>query len=353
MAWGLRLATVLATLVILSQVQMSMQLPWNHPLRRVVDRVNQKEGPFIGLVMAFGKEEMVLIASGHFTPSPYVPAVQIAGRVFNIGTVKDVPTIYVMTGEQIANAAMTMQILYDTFDIVGVVHYGIAGAVNASLNVGDVVIPDYVAYSNSWHWINNATDSDDGWVMTFGNFSLPEPGQSLLGQIEFNAVELYTEQFDNSSRMNETFWIQSDPAWFNLSLSLKDVELDQCLNWTSPEVCTTTQPTSHFGLKGSTSNVYLANVAFRDFTYRTFNFSIADEETAAVVQTSVSNNKPCVVFRGISDLGGGTANSTQTAYSSELGATLDVKTLAAYNCMKMSVAFIELFGSSANLIRNI
>lgn len=45
-----------------------------------------------------------------------------------------------------------MQILVDAFDIKGVVHYGIAGSSNNSLFVGDVSVPSYVAFTDSWKW---------------------------------------------------------------------------------------------------------------------------------------------------------------------------------------------------------
>jgi nucleoside phosphorylase len=45
-----------------------------------------------------------------------------------------------------------VQTLLDTFDIQGIVHYGIAGSTNDSLNIGDVSVPNYVAFTGSWKW---------------------------------------------------------------------------------------------------------------------------------------------------------------------------------------------------------
>lgn len=45
-----------------------------------------------------------------------------------------------------------MQILLDAFDIKGIVHYGIAGSANDSLLIGDVSVPEYVAFTSSWEW---------------------------------------------------------------------------------------------------------------------------------------------------------------------------------------------------------
>ena len=50
------------------------------------------------------------------------------------------------------SAGITIQILLDTFDIIGIVHYGIDGSSNDSLYIGDVSVPNYVAYTGSWTW---------------------------------------------------------------------------------------------------------------------------------------------------------------------------------------------------------
>ncbi|KAL8141726.1 hypothetical protein V2J09_014758 [Rumex salicifolius] len=344
MAWTSRTVVALLAALVLLQVQLSMQLPYNHPMRRAVERVNRKQGPFMGLLMTFPKEETVLVESGFFKPSPYVPSIQIAGKIFNIGTVKGVPTIYVMTGEQITNAAMTTQLLYATFDVVGVVHYGIAGAVNASLNIGDVVIPDYVAYANSWHWFNNVTEEKGKVTMEIGKYNIPKPGGNLLGEISFDNVEVFTNKVGNEERDNYTFWIQTDPNWLKLSQKLEHVKLNTCLKNGTSEVCVTKQPKSHYGQKGATTNIVLENVSFRDLLFRGFNFTFADEETAPIVHTSVSNNKPCVVFRAICDFSGGNTDNTTTPSS-----TLNVEYLAAYNGLKLAVEFIGLFKSHGKL----
>ncbi|KAK1311562.1 hypothetical protein QJS10_CPA07g00789 [Acorus calamus] len=42
--------------------------------------------------------------------------------------------------------------MLDLFKVEGVVHYGIAGNANPSLNIGDVAIPQYWAHSALWNW---------------------------------------------------------------------------------------------------------------------------------------------------------------------------------------------------------
>lgn len=45
--------------------------------------------------------------------------------------------------------------LADLFNVVGVVHFGIAGNANSSLSVGDVTVPKYVGHTGVWDWVVN------------------------------------------------------------------------------------------------------------------------------------------------------------------------------------------------------
>ncbi|KAB1204376.1 hypothetical protein CJ030_MR8G014173 [Morella rubra] len=49
-------------------------------------------------------------------------------------------------------AGITTQLLLSLFDIEGVVHYGIAGNANSSLNIGDVTIPQNWSHTALWSW---------------------------------------------------------------------------------------------------------------------------------------------------------------------------------------------------------
>lgn len=87
-----------------------------------------------------------------------------------MGKIKGVDVIYVMSGELtvrksnlstefcififsfLLHAGMIVQIIVDMFDIKGLVHYGIAGSSNNSLNVGDVSIMEHVSFTGSWKW---------------------------------------------------------------------------------------------------------------------------------------------------------------------------------------------------------
>lgn len=55
------------------------------------------------------------------------------------------------------NAAATTQQMIDLFDIKGIIHYGIAGNLNNSMNIGDVTIPKQLADTSIWDWLVHST----------------------------------------------------------------------------------------------------------------------------------------------------------------------------------------------------
>lgn len=79
--WGVDLEVMLLGLMVMVQVQQSMQLRSSHPMHGVVDRINENAGPYIGLVMTFPTEELVLQTSGLFVPSSEIPWVDLAGTL--------------------------------------------------------------------------------------------------------------------------------------------------------------------------------------------------------------------------------------------------------------------------------
>ena len=68
-------------LLVMLQVQQSLQLRSSHPMHGVVDEINENTGPYIGLVMTFSTEELVLIDSTFFVPSSEIPWVDLAGTL--------------------------------------------------------------------------------------------------------------------------------------------------------------------------------------------------------------------------------------------------------------------------------
>ncbi|OMO88882.1 hypothetical protein CCACVL1_08144 [Corchorus capsularis] len=328
--WGVDLVLVLG-LVLLGMVEDSMEVSRNHPMRGIVDKVNEEGAPYVGLVMAYPTEEMALQSSGFFLPDSDIPWIDLAGRRFNIGSINGVKVIYVMTGEKTANAALTVQALLDNFDVQGIVHYGTAGSTNDSLSFGDVSVMNYVAFTSSWKW-KEFFMSEKGQLptLTFGAFNFPEKGENLLAKIEFTPVQLYSK----GKQMEEMFWLPIDSNWLNIAAQLQNLTLQQCVNET---YCLPSRPKVVYGLKGSTADIFLDNAAYRKFLFKQFNVSTVDEESAAIVLTCLTNEVACIVFRGVSDLAGGNGYGRSLSSAS-------LSSLASVNALTVAVEFIRFIG---------
>jgi len=61
------------------------------------------------------------------------------------------------------------------------------------------------------------------------------------------------------------------------------MELEQCVN---SSLCLPHKPKLVVGLRGSTSNIFVDNAAYRKFLVRNFHVSSVDMESAAVVMVS-------------------------------------------------------------------
>jgi adenosylhomocysteine nucleosidase len=65
---------------------------------------------------------------------------------FYEGTFQNIPVVSVFSGACKVNAAIATQILIDKSHITHLVHVGVAGAIRDDLSVGDIIIPDAIAY---------------------------------------------------------------------------------------------------------------------------------------------------------------------------------------------------------------
>jgi adenosylhomocysteine nucleosidase len=63
------------------------------------------------------------------------------GHTVLVGKLAGKNVILLLSGESMANAAMTVQAALDRFNLSGNVFSGIAGGVNPNLSMGDVTIP--------------------------------------------------------------------------------------------------------------------------------------------------------------------------------------------------------------------
>ena len=63
-----------------------------------------------------------------------------AGMDFFEGSLNDTPVVIVRSGVGKVNAAICVQILADIFKVTHIINTGVAGSLNAALNIGDIVL---------------------------------------------------------------------------------------------------------------------------------------------------------------------------------------------------------------------
>lgn len=79
----------------------------------------------------------------------------IAGSEFCEGLLHDLPVVVVQCGVGKVNAALCVQILCDCYEVTHIVNTGVAGSLNATLDIGDFVISkDAIYHDFDCHVIN-------------------------------------------------------------------------------------------------------------------------------------------------------------------------------------------------------
>ncbi|XP_062108937.1 bark storage protein A-like [Humulus lupulus] len=299
------------------------------------------EGPYLGVVIPNLFEQNPLLNSDDYTATDVI--IDISGRRFRFGSIGDQKVISVMTGLGMINAGITTQLLLSFFKVEGVVHYGIAGNANPSLNIGDVAIPQYWAHTALWNWqrygqgVNNelALEANGDYTreighLRFANYAVNVTGgDNVLNNIWYQPEEIFP--IDGTPEEREhAFWIPVDPHYYSVAKTLKDLELESCINSTT---CLSTTPKVYTVEKGCSASIYLDNAAYRSFIYDKFKVSPVDMESAAVALISLQQRVPYIAIRALSDLaGGGSADSNEAD---------TFITLAADNSIIAVLAFIK------------
>ncbi|KAA8521812.1 hypothetical protein F0562_012485 [Nyssa sinensis] len=311
--------------------------------RKLINQANQN-GPYLGLVIPNLFEMNPLLESSNFEPRDLT--IDFQGRRFRFGTIGEKQVILVMTGLGMLNSGVTTQLLLSLFDIEGVVHYGIAGNANPSLNIGDVTIPRYWSHLALWNWQRYGDGPDDelalevngdytreiGYIK-FANFSSNvtncDAHDNLLNNVWYQPEEVFPIDGTPEERQH-AFWVPVDDHYFKISEKLESLKLEGCINSTT---CLSTTPKVATVLRGASASIYLDNAAYRNFIYEKFKVSPVEMESAAVALICLQQRIPFIIFRALSDLaGGGSAESNEAA---------TFTSLAAMNSVTVVVEFIK------------
>ena len=253
--------------------------------------------PRIAVVSAFEPEWQVLKselsdASEH----------QVNGRSFITGKLAGKDVVLFLSGVSMVNAAMNTQIALDRFSLTSVVFSGIAGGVDPTLHIGDVVIAD------QWGQYLEAVFARE----TPEGFAIPpwmqKQGFAGYGMIVPRSVGVTRK---NASGEEEHFWFASDPVLLDAARKVAaKLDLADCVE---ENKCLTQKPKIVVGGNGVSGQAFVDNAKFREYVLATFEAKVLDMESAAVAHVTYSNGVPFLAVRSLSDLAGGGEGANEMA----------------------------------------
>jgi adenosylhomocysteine nucleosidase len=237
---------------------------------------------------------------------------EINGNVFLTGRMAGKPVLLMQSNVSMVNAAMNTQLVLDRFTVKRIVFSGIAGGVDPSLSIGDVVVPaDWAQYLE----VSFARQTPSGWVT-------PEPPDA-------DAPPNYGMMFPRgvrvgnaSEHMKRHYRMAVDPALLDLARrTVTGFKLRKCVEATTlryaggtrelPAACLAHEPKVVVGGTGVSASVFADNAEFREYLSKAWSANVLDMESAAVVQVAYANQVPVIVFRSLSDLAGGDEGQNQ------------------------------------------
>jgi adenosylhomocysteine nucleosidase len=300
--------------------------------------------PRIGIVSAFGAEADLIVAETRSRRS-----VTIAGQRFTTGVLRGNRVVIVLSGVSMVNAALTTQRIVDHFRIERLVMSGIAGGIDPSRHVGDVVVPESWAMPMEVYWHQDASPpapcGAPGELACLGlRLARPEgrvlppfvlPGGSASGLF---MREDHVTSAQSGPGGEFVFDYRADPAMLEVARSLAPT-LDRCgpkarvAGSVDPKLCVAGQPTLVVGGRGVSGTAFLANAGYRSYLFEQLRAQSVDMETAALAHVARANDVPFIAFRSLSDLAGAEGLNADVA-------ALFASGLAERNASAVTLAFL-------------
>ncbi|MEI6642091.1 MAG: 5'-methylthioadenosine/S-adenosylhomocysteine nucleosidase [Novosphingobium sp.] len=225
----------------------------------------------------------------------------INGSTFLTGTLEGKPVVLLQSGVSVVNAAMSTQIVLDRFNVKRIVFSGIAGGVDPSLSIGDVVVAEnwgqYLEGSFARKTKRGWMPPDQGHPESPANWNFIFPRGTLITSA--------------AAKMQRVYRIPVDADLLALARKVvPTIALERCVQPSDKmrpgsALCLPRTPKVVVGGTGVTAGIYADNAAFRIYLQRAWKARVLDMESAAVMQVAMSNSVPAIVFRSLSDLAGG------------------------------------------------
>ena len=251
---------------------------------RAADRLEST--PRVAVISAFEPEWKALKASVER------PRTHLANGVeFVTGTLGGRPVVLFLSGISMVNAAMTTQLALERFDVTGIVVSGIAGGVDPSLHVGDVVV------AQRWGQYLEAVFARevDGKFQPPPWAKTPFPNYGMIFLIDVGVRGA-------KAGLEKRFWFEADAGMLAAAGKIGAVDQKRC---TSGQDCLGQAPRLIVGGNGVSGQAFVDNAAFRHYVFETFKAQVLDMESAAIATVAYANGVPFIAFRSLSDLAGG------------------------------------------------
>lgn len=234
---------------------------------------------------------------------------RINGRLFLTGTLAGKPVILMQSGVSVVNAAMNTQVVIDRFVVKRIVFSGIAGGVDPTLAIGDVVVAE-----NWGQYLESAfaRRTRSGWAP-------PSPGDGESPANWFFIFPRGTVMGNAETPPKRIYRVPVDPGLLALARKiLPGMALERCVPASATmregsQLCLPRAPRISIGGTGVTAGVFADNAEFRIYLHKAWSARLLDMESAAVMQVAYSNLVPAIVFRSLSDLAGGDSQKNMIA----------------------------------------
>lgn len=202
-----------------------------------------------------------------------------AGMEFFEGLLGETEVVVVRSGIGKVNAAMCVQILADLFQVTHIINTGIAGSLNAALDIGDILISEDVIHHDM-----------DATIFGYAPGEVPQIGLQAF---------------------------PADPTMIRLA----------------KEACQQADP----GLNARTGRVvsgdqFISSKEVKARLIETFHGDCAEMEGAAIAQVAWLNQLPFVIIRAISDKADDSAEMDYPSFEKK----------AAHNCALLTLTFVQL-----------
>lgn len=273
------------------------------------------------VVMTAYAPEWNALASSVDDPEPH----EINGWRFIVGNMDGKPIVLMESGVSVVNAAMNTQIAIDRFNVKRIVFSGVAGGVDPSLGIGDVLIAD--------KWGQYLESAFARWT--------PEgykPPMEVSPEAPANWEFIYPNGvwLGNSSEPRKRhYYFPVDTDMLKLAEAMTSLTLDRCVERSADmpkdaEVCLPRAPKVVVGGVGVTAPVYMDNAQFREYLFRAWNARALEMESGAVSQVAYANQIPVIHIRSLSDLAGGDHEKNASEVFQDLAAVNAARVLHAY-----------------------